>query len=171
MNIHFRVATSLFGELYADLSRPHPHAFERVAFLSCRPAALPGGGVLLLAHALHEVADEDYEPSETMGAMLRGSAFRKALQYAFNQPVSMFHVHRHEHKGQPRFSPVDLEESAKFIPDFWKVRPGHPHGTVVLSQDSAFGLVWHQKDKPPAPIARFKVVGYPQLEMDRGRFK
>lgn len=171
MNIRFRIATTLFTELHADLSRPHPHAFERVAFLSCRPAALSNGGVLLLAHKLHEVADEDYEPSATMGALLRGSAFRKALQYVFNNPVSMFHVHRHEHEGRPRFSQIDLEESAKFIPDFWKVRPGHPHGTIVLSQDSAYGLVWYQKRKPPAPIQRFAVVGYPQMVMGYGYFQ
>jgi hypothetical protein len=171
MNIHFRIAAKLFTELHADLSRPHAHANERVAFLSCRPAALPGAGVLLLAHALHQVADDDYEPSDTMGALLRGSAFRKALQYVFNHPVSMFHVHRHEHKGHPRFSPVDLEESAKFVPDFWKVRPGHPHGTIVLSKDSAFGLLWHQKEKSPVPLSRFTVVGYPQREVHDDRIR
>jgi hypothetical protein len=171
MNFNFRIAAKLFTELHADMSRPHAHAHERVAFLSCRPAALPGEGVLLVAHALHQVADEDYEPSDTMGALLRGSAFRKALQYAFNHSVSIFHVHRHEHKGHPRFSPVDLEESAKFVPDFWKVRPGHPHGTIVLSQDSSCGLVWYQKEKLPTPISKLTVVGYPQTEVDHGRIR
>ena len=165
MNIYFRITAKLLTELHAELSRLHPHAFERVAFLSCRPAALPGSDVLLVAHALHPVADDDYEPSDIMGALLRGSAFRKALQYAFNNPASMFHVHRHEHTGHPRFSPVDLEESAKFVPDFWKVRPAHPHGTIVLSQDSVFGLVWHQKGKTPARISKFTIVGCPQREV------
>jgi hypothetical protein len=169
MNIHVRIPKSIFQDLHADLSRPHPHALERVAFVSCRPAALPGSGLLLLVHALHPVADEDYERSDEVGAMLSGAAFRKALQYAFNNSVSMFHVHRHEHRGHPRFSPVDLRESAKFVPDFWKVRPGHPHGAIVLSRDSAFGLVWHQQGKPAVPIAKFIVAGYPQCEVGHDR--
>lgn len=166
MNIHFRMTAKLFEELHADLSRPHPHAFERVAFLSARPAAMHHAGLLLVAHALHPVADDDYEPSTTVGALLRGAAFRKVLQYAYNQPVSMFHTHRHEHKGQPRFSQVDLQESAKFVPDFWKVRPQHPHGTIVFSQNSAFGLVWYQAGRAPAPISKFTVVAHLLREMN-----
>jgi hypothetical protein len=166
MKIQLRITAQLFKELHADLSRAHPHAFERVAFLSCQPAILSGAGLLFLAHKLHPVADEDYEPSQTVGALLRGAAFRKALQYALNQPASMFHVHRHEHEGRPRFSELDVDESAKFVPDFWKVRPANPHGTIVLSRDSAFGLVWHTKKLPPMPISRFMVVGVPVRQFD-----
>lgn len=166
MNIHFRVTRQLIDALHAALSRPHAHAHERVAFLSCQPALLPNGGLLLLVQTLHSVADEDYELSDEVGAMLSGAAFRKALQFAYTRKVSMFHVHRHEHRGRPYFSRVDLTESARFVPDFWKVRPEHPHGTLVLSHDSLVGLVWLHQGQCPIPIRRFSVVGYPLREIN-----
>ena len=167
MKIEFRATGELIRALHADLSRRHAHAHERVAFLSCQPAALPDGGLLLLAQALHPVDDEDYEPSNEVGALLGGAAFRKALQYAYNNKASMFHVHRHEHRGHPRFSNIDLSESARFVPDFWKVRPLHPHGALVLSHDSCFGLVWTQRGIRPTPIHSFTLLEYPLRKIGR----
>ena len=171
MNIHLRIAEKLLAELRKDLSRRHEYALERVAFLSCRPATLPGNGLLLVAHAIHPVADDDYEPNDEVGAMLRGAAFRKALQYAHNNPVSMFHVHCHEHEGYPAFSKTDLSESAKFVPDFWKVRPAHPHGAIVLSINSASGLVWLERRKAPTPISKFTAVGRVMREVEYAPLK
>ncbi len=47
------MTSELFEQLHDDLSRPHPFAFERVAFLSCKTAHLAGGGTVLLAHSAH----------------------------------------------------------------------------------------------------------------------
>lgn len=53
--------------LLEDLARPHDFAFERVGFLSCRPART-SSGLLLLAESFHSLADEDYLPDETVGS-------------------------------------------------------------------------------------------------------
>lgn len=164
MTVQIRLTGALWAEIHADLDRPHSFAAERVTFLACRPAAMPTGQ-LLLAHAAYPVADEHYESSYEAGAMVAGAAFSKALGLAYRDPVSVFHVHRHEHRGHPRFSGYDLSESAKFVPDFWKVRPALPHGALVLSNDSAYGLIWRAPGEAPEPISRFTIVGTPTREI------
>lgn len=154
-----RITSGLLEQIHEDLSRPHDFAGERVAFLSCRTAGLGKDGILFLAHSMHVVADEDYERSNTMGALISGNAFRKVLQYCYGNNVSLFHIHRHEHAGRPVFSKIDIQESAKFVPDFFKVRASQPHGAIVLSHDSAFGHVWRSGNGKPERITRFVIVG------------
>jgi hypothetical protein len=91
--------------------------------------------------------------------MLGAGAFRRVLQIAYNAPVSILHVHRHEHRGRPEFSTIDLSEAQRYMPDFWKVRPGLPHGVVVLSHDSASGLIWMPESRLQVPLGRIAVSG------------
>ena len=100
-----------------------------------------------------------------VGAMLGAGAFRRILQYAYGLPVSILHVHRHEHWGRPWFSQVDLTEAHKYVPDFWKVRAGYPHGTLVLSRDSAAGLIWIPGTKTQCRLSRITVIGTPTTEV------
>src|ERR1051325_3411888 len=103
MKLHLRLSREFLALTQADLSRRHPFAAERVAFISCRPAAITGGA-MLIAEALHPVPDDHYEEDEKAGAMLGSSAFRSILQFALNNAVSILHVHSHEHSGEPWFS-------------------------------------------------------------------
>ena len=160
MNIHFKMTQQLRAEMLADLARPHEFAFERVGFISCQAARTPTC-LLLLAQSFHPVADEDYLPDESVGAMMGTDAIRKALELAYNTGVAMAHVHCHDHKGKTWFSGIDLKESAKFIPDFFKVCPNVPHTAIVFSRDSAAGLCWTAKTGRPQVINKISVVGNP----------
>jgi hypothetical protein len=161
MRVAFKITGTLLGDVYHDLRRPHPFAAERVGFLSCRIGALKPDGLVVLAHEYHTVADADYLPDDAVGAMMGPGAIRKSLQIALSREVCMFHLHIHEHCGRPRFSGVDLRETAKFVPDFWHVRPHMVHGAIVLSIDSIVGLCWHPQASAPLPISDFSVVGAP----------
>ncbi len=161
MRVTFKITRRLLGIVRDNLNRPHAFAAERVGFLSCRMAALKPEGCLVLAHRFHPVADEDYVRDFSVGAMMGAAAIRKALQFALSNEVGMFHVHAHEHTGLPRFSGVDLRETAKFVPDFWHVRPHAAHGAIVLSLDSIAGLCWYPLISAPISISRFSIVGSP----------
>lgn len=161
MKASFRLTNELLAQIHDNLSKPHPFAAERVGFISCTAANGPDGGLILLAQMFHPVADDHYIDAPKVGAMMGSAAIRTALQYAYQNPVSMFHVHRHEHRGRPKFSPIDRRESARFVPDFWKVRPGRPHGALVLSLDSVTGLCWYPNKQEPLFIESFSVVGRP----------
>lgn len=158
MKVTFRFPRSLLVKIHHDLDRPHKFAAERVGFVSCNYRAIQSGNIELLAQGYYPVADNHYIDDPRVGAMMGSSAIRAALQLAYQKPVSMFHIHRHEHHGSPRFSPVDTRENARFIPDFWKVRSDFPHGAIVLSFDSMTGRCWVHPTMPPVPIGQFEIL-------------
>lgn len=160
MKIAFKINRPLWKAVHHDLDRPHHFALERVGFLSCKPAAVEGG-LLLLAERYHPVEDDDYEDVRGFGAMMGPGAIRKALQVAYGANVSMIHVHRHEHRGLPGFSRPDIQENAKFVPDFFKVRPKLPHGAIVLSHDAMAGEAWEPETLKRRPIDELAIVGRP----------
>ena len=161
MKATFRIWSDLLGNIYTDLRQPHAFAGERVGFLTCRVGRLLGDDFVILAQQWHAVADEDYVDDASVGAMIGAAAFRKILQYGYNNPVSVFHVHLHEHNGIPRFSRTDERETSRFVPDFWNVRPDFPHGALVLSQNSIAGKCWYPLKCRPFPISEFRIVGAP----------
>jgi hypothetical protein len=168
MRVTFKLMSSLADYVRFDLARPHPVAAERVGFFSCRVAGLSDGGLLILAQGYHQVDDADYLDDPRVGAMINADAIRKALQYAYTNPVGMFHVHCHEHRGVPWFSGTDLSESSSYVPDFWNVRPRFPHGTILLSRDAMSGLCWLPDTRRPVRIDDLVAVGAP-MTMVRGR--
>jgi len=154
------MTASLLHRVREDLRRPHEFAAERVGFLSCRVGALEEPrGLIILAHDYLSVADGDYVNDSTVGAMMGSEAIRKALQFAYNNEVGMFHVHVHNHCGMPRPSHTDLNETAKFVPDFWHVRPQMAHGAIIVSRDSLSGCCWSPGQAKPADIVKFTIVG------------
>lgn len=166
MNNIFRMSHPMLELIHADLSRPHRFTYERVGFIACRQTKLMEGAAFL-AESYYPVEDEDYLESSKVGALMGPAAIRKALQLAYNESFRMFHVHRHNHHGKPRFSKIDLLESAKFVPDFWKVCPDASHGAIVLSLDSASGLAWDPIDGVPKPLAQIQIIGRPPFRFWR----
>lgn len=161
MTVRFKMTSDLLRIAMANLRRPHPFAMERVGFFLCRPARLSAGQLDIVAAGFHAVADQDYLHDLTAGAAMGSNAIRKALQICYRQAVSMFHIHIHEHAGKPCFSGTDKRETALFVPDFWHVQPTLPHGALVLSEDSAFGMCWVSNRDEPIEIAAVISVGVP----------
>lgn len=156
--IRFKMTTSLLRSIRADLRRPHPYAHERVGFLGAG-LSLTESHCTLLAHSYQTVPDAEYLDDPSVGAMLGPDAMFKAVAWAHETKLALFHIHEHGGTGIPRFSGVDLREARKFVPDFFKFRPECPHGTLVLSNDAAFGHVWLGKQNGPHAIGKFSVVG------------
>ena len=153
MKLVFRIERKLLERIRADLRRPHPFAHERVGFISAKAGALPADGVTILAVDYHPVADDHYLNDPRVGAMMGSAAISKALEIAYGAKASMFHVHLHEHAGTPRFSSTDTRESAKFVPDFFKVAPKMPHGALVWSHDRAVGRCWLPATRQPVELS------------------
>jgi len=158
MKIEFRITSQLLKKIHEQLSIPHPFAAERVGFISCGIAKLPENNLLVLGESFLSVKDADYINNPNFGAMMNSSAIRKALQFSYKHRRAIFHVHRHEHKGIPQFSSIDLRESAKFIPNFWNVQPNLPHGIIVVSHDSMAGLCWHPNHDELISIDQFSII-------------
>lgn len=168
MKVLFKITGALLEFIKQDLSRPHEFAAERVGFISCRVGRLEPSGLIILAHDYDAVADEDYVNDASVGAMMGPVAIRKALQFALNHEVGMFHVHMHDFFGIPTPSKTDLRETAKFVPDFWNVRPQMPHGAIIVSRDALSGRCWYPGRKDPIGITEITIVS-PQLRFIRGK--
>jgi proteasome lid subunit RPN8/RPN11 len=160
MRFHFKITVALLDSIVADLRRPHPFAAERAGFIGCKVSGCRTG-TLILAHTYISLADDWYLDDQRFGCVFNSEAMRAALQCALTNDASMFHVHLHDHPGLPWFSRPDIRESARYVPDFWNVKPTLPHGTLVLSADAAAGLCWYPKVKKPIRISAITAVGCP----------
>lgn len=158
MNILLKITDALLASVRADLHRPHRFALERVGFLTAGAARIQGG-VLLVCRSYHPVADEDYERSSSVGAQIGSDAMRKGVEAAYTSRSSLIHIHTHGGFGKPEFSGIDLRSAPGFVPGFFNALPRMPHGLVVLSDDSARGLVWTKRDERPRDINGFVQVG------------
>lgn len=158
MKVHFKITAALLETIRVDLRRPHRFAYERVGFISAG-LAQSAEEVLVLARSYRPVADEDYLPDASVGAMMGPEAIRKAMEWALIRGVAIFHVHTHGGMGMPEFSGVDVRENSKFVPDFLKVAPQNIHGAIVLSDYAAAGQFWAARDRHAQRVTRFVEVG------------
>ena len=159
MRSHLKITNALRQRVLADLRRPHPVAFERVGFLFARAAALPDDGVILVAYDYLPVQDDAYLPDKKIGARVTADGFRPARQAALRDPISVIHVHLHEHAGTPGFGGVDSRETRAFMPDFLKVRSDQPHAALILSSDEAAGRIWVRDRAAGRPIDTISFIG------------
>jgi len=156
---HLRASAAMLSAIHEDLSRPHPHAHERVGFAFANAAKMAGDTIGLYLSNYRPVEDLQYIFEPNVGALVDGDALREAMQFAYSKQLSTFHVHRHEHRGRPWFSNYDMDESGKFIPDFFHVAPRGPHGALLLSHDSATAIIWTRKDARPQLIREIVLFG------------
>ena len=160
MTVRLKITCRLLEAIRRDLARPHRFAHERVGFISAGLSSADDD-LWVLARAYRPVADDDYLPDPSVGAMMGPEAIRKALQWAMSESVAIFHVHTHGGRGRPGFSGIDLREQGKFVPNFFQIAPRCPHGALVLSDNSAHGHIWLDGGKPYEVITSFVVVGAP----------
>lgn len=163
MKAHIKIAGALLSVIRADLHRAHPFAFERVGFLTTGARWTGDGDLVLLCRDYQPVADEDYERSSSVGARIGSNAMRKALQAAYQHRSAILHIHTHGGRGRPEFSSVDLSSARDFVPSFFNALPQMPHGIVVLSNDSARGLLWTGPKDRPHYVDGFQQVGAPLI--------
>jgi hypothetical protein len=160
VSVRFKITRQLLQAIRRDLSRPHAFAHERIGFISASLSSA-NDDLWVLARAYRPVADDDYLRDPSVGAMMGPDAIRKALQWALTEGVAIFHVHSHGGQGRPSFSGIDLREQAKFVPSFFQIARKCPHGALVLSDNSAYGNVWLDSNKPGESISGFVEVGVP----------
>lgn len=158
MKISIRIRSDTLRGMRADLARPHAHAWERVGFMTTAATA-SSSELLLLVREYRPVADEDYRRSTRVGAEIGSEAFRKALQWAYQPKSALIHIHAHHGTGKPNFSGTDFRSGREFVPSFFATLPRMPQGMIVLSDDSATGLLWLGEHETPLKVDHFSQSG------------
>lgn len=161
MKVRLKILTSMLATIRDDLARPHRFAHERVGFLTAGVSPIGENGLLLLARNYTPVAEADYVPDPTVGVKIGPDAMRKAVQSAYRPPSALIHIHTHGGHSRPMFSGVDRRSAAEFVPSFFNPTPRMPHGILVLSDDSATGLLWVTPDTSPILFEDIVSVGSP----------
>lgn len=161
MKIELRIPTPMLSDILRDLRRPHEFAAERVGFVFFHCGWSAKSTLLLLAAQYQSVSNTDYIDDSRFGALIGSGAFRSLFETLMSTGCGALHTHIHEHRGQPAPSSTDLRESSRFVPDFFHANPARPHGTLILSQNSASGRVWLPGRLKVRPIHSIKVVGRP----------
>jgi hypothetical protein len=158
MKIALQLPAPILDEVQTDLSRPHSFAAERVGFLLCSAYSPAYRSLVLVANRWMPVSDDHYLDNPRVGACIGPAAFRKVLAAVHMSRESVIHVHRHEHRGTPAFSQIDMRSMSEFVPSFFNASPLTPHGAIVLSHDSATGAIWESRDDRPKQFSRFQIV-------------
>lgn len=163
MSVILRVPRALYETVMADLARPHSFAAERVGFLFTRAGRASGGRWLALAVDYTPVAEEHYTPNDDprIGVEINSGGIRAAMQRILDTGQGAFHVHLHEHRGQPRFSRVDLRDLPPLVASFQRLDQRAVHGGLVLSHDGATALTWPPGESKLVPAEKVAVVGFP----------
>jgi hypothetical protein len=83
------------------------------------------------------------------------------MQGALDLHAGIFHVHRHDHHGQPRFSGIDVKSLLEFLPAFARIHPEQVHGALLFSQTEIRAVYWDGKSERLKPIPKIVLVGFP----------
>lgn len=156
-----RLARGLYDRVLEDLRRPHTFAYERVGFLSAKLGIAVDGLRLVLLADYHPVPDHQYMKDSDCGARINSDAIREAMQRVIDTGAGSFHVHLHEHRGAPRFSETDADETPRVVAGLRTVGPSFPHGMLLLSDDRAEAWVWLPGDAEHRRAASINVAGRP----------
>lgn len=162
MKAWVKIPARLLADIRHDLDRRHAFAYERVGFITAGAVLRDNGDLVLFAREYQPVEDDDYINDPSVGAQIGSEAMRKGLQLAYRPRSALLHVHTHGGSGRPEFSGVDLKSGGEFVPGFFNAISRLPHGIIVLSDDSASGLLWLGPKRRPTYIAGFTAIGAPQ---------
>ena len=174
-SVHLRLTQGAAKELFGHVRRPQFP--EPVAFAFARHAETPAGDLVLIDEIVIP-PPRAFLPALGHGARWKGSYMIELLNEATARECGLFIFHFHG-LGPVRMSGDDLRSATELLPKFQLVVPGRPHGSVVLGEDSAAGLVLMPRQD--APTADFslrwfgrRMVTYPlpeDLPRERLRFE
>lgn len=164
MSVIFKFSARLLAAARSDLHRAHPFAYERIGFLTAGASSLENGTLVLFGREYHPIEDNDYVKNPRVGAEIGPDAMRKGLQQAYRTRSALFHIHTHGGQGTPSFSSVDLADAPNFVPSFFNAVPAMPQGILVLSNNSACGLLWQAPTTAPNYIDGFVQIGAPLVK-------
>lgn len=161
--IRLRIPQVLHQLMLNDLRRPHSFADERVGFLQTTSKVLADGTVLIIATEYNPVNDENYIEDDRVGAKINSAAIRAAMQRSLKKQGGCFHVHLHDHRGQPGPSRTDSNSLPSVVESLGNIAPNQANGFLILSQNSFYASIKIPGEKAFLQPEVVTVVGKPML--------
>ncbi|WP_240699493.1 ThiF family adenylyltransferase [Spirosoma sordidisoli] len=161
--IRLRIPQALHQVMLEDLRRPHAFADERVGFLHTTSKVLADGTVLVIATEYNPVNDEHYIEDDRVGAKINSAAIRAAMQRSLEKQGGCFHVHFHNHRGQPGPSRTDNNSLPSVVESLGNIAPNQANGFLILSQNSFYASIKIPGEKEFLQPEAVSVVGKPMM--------
>lgn len=157
MSDELKITNKFLKEIRLNLYRPHPFAYERVGFVYCKPAKKKGS---LIASTYEAISDQLYIEDKMVGAKFSGDAIFAAMKRSLKTKEGVFHIHIHEHRGEPHLSNVDIRSVLEISNSLSDVNPNIKHGCILLSEDCCKTYVLSD-DKKSLQLIKTYVVKFP----------
>jgi hypothetical protein len=154
-----KIPDVLLQGILKDLRRPHKHAYERVGFCYGKSVKTASGWIVLIS-SYQAVSDENYVRTKEVGARINSKAITAAIQIAYTEQCSLFHIHLHDFgKSIPEFSYDDLRSADELIPSVQSFVANQVHGVIVLSSKRFNSLALLPGQKSLLPVAQISSIG------------
>jgi molybdopterin/thiamine biosynthesis adenylyltransferase len=161
-SIKIKIRNDLRETMLKDLRRPHKFAAERIGFMLTTCKRFANGSYIIYATDYIPVDDSDYIRDKYVGASISSTAIRKAMQIVLDKNCGCFHIHLHDHKGNPSPSRTDLTGGVpQIIDSFLSVDDSQLHGMAILSADSIYVDIKGKEQKGFVKPKISSFVGYP----------
>lgn len=138
--IEIRIPHSIGENLKDKIYESWKH--ERVAFALASHANIQGK-LLILIKEIYHLNDEEYMDSVNHGASWKGASILPIINIAIQKKLGIFVFHSHFHKGRVSLSTDDFESAKRILPSYQNLVPWRPHGSIVLGEEHAAGVILH----------------------------
>jgi hypothetical protein len=161
MNSIFKLKESTLSEIAADMTQPHPFAWERVGCLFTRCASADKSPPIIIATRYWPLADYHYLRDDSVGARISSGGIQAMMQEILDTKEGAFLVHKHPHRGIPSLSATDRQQLLPLVGSFRNVEPRAVHGAFLLSENCIAGWVLLPNQDHFTTIRKITVVGFP----------
>ncbi|MEK6299803.1 MAG: ThiF family adenylyltransferase [Acidobacteriota bacterium] len=138
VGVEVRIPLHLWGRLWDEVRRPGPD--EPVVF-GLVSHGQTSDGTLVLVRDIIVPPTTAFVRSTTHGAKWTGAYNISLLNEAMEHRLGILIFHYHAGTDQVRMSQDDEQSARELLPIFQMVAPGRPHGSIVLGESSASGLI------------------------------
>ena len=150
-SVQLRVPLGLASRLLEEVRRPATR--EPVVFALVSAASIGQRRVLLVRDVVIP-PESAFLPSQGHGARWRGSYTIELLNRALGEKLGICIFHAHGTSRRVEMSSDDRRSAGQLLPKFQLVMPDRPHGSIVLGEGSAAGLVLMPgEDEPTEAIS------------------
>ncbi len=161
--IEVRIPDRLGKKLKEEVFRPG--RYEHVVFALISSAETTDKSLLLIKK-LFTLHEEQYVETTHHGAMWRGSATIHIINEAIEKKLGIIIFHAHGHKGKVGLSKDDLQSAKTLLPTYQNLVPWRPHGSIVIGEEHASGLILMPETAHFREISRMRWLRNTMVDWD-----
>jgi hypothetical protein len=156
-DLQIRVPAGLAERMLDEVHRNRPER-EGVVFVLASHART-ASRTLILVQDVIVPPDSAFLPSNGHGARWKGAYTIELLNQALERGLGLFIIHAHAGMRDVGLAGDDRRSAEELLPKFQLVAPARPHGSIVLGEGVATGMVLLPDEERPVESFSFRLLG------------